>query len=249
MKIRVFSLKKLNFILNFFTTFVFALMCVFLSFSIMHWTDRFGAYVETMSVSTSPVIVIDAGHGGEDVGAIGTNGVYEKDLNFEIAFLLGEILTEEGFTVFYTRTQDKLLYGEDENIKGMRKIYDLKNRAEIVNEKNPYMLISIHMNYFSIEKYSGFEVYYRTGDTDSQRLAYDVSSEVKLFSELENIRTPKATEELYILKNTSCPALLIECGFLSNKVECEKLCEKEYQKQLCFSIVCGIIKYESRKDY
>ena len=110
-------------------------------------------------------------------------------------------------------------------------------------------MISIHMNFFSIEKYSGFEAYFRKGDIDSQKLAYAITDEVKLASDTENNRTPKGTEDLYLLKNTTCPAVLLECGFLSNNVECQKLCEKEFQKQLCFSIVCGIIKYESSKEF
>ncbi len=248
MKIKVYKVTKAFFIFKLFTAFLVALGCIVISGAIMLRQMYTGEYIEIMNTINTPLIVIDAGHGGEDVGAIGVNGVYEKDLNLEISFLLGDMLIKEGYQVFYTRTQDKLLYTEEENIKGMRKIYDLKNRATIVNEKKPFLFISIHMNYFSIEKYSGFEVYYRDGDNESQKLAYDVADEVKLSADKDNKRIPKATDELYLLSNTKCPALLIECGFLSNTDECQKLCEKEYQKQLCFSIVCGIIKYESRNE-
>ena len=248
MKIKLFRLGKAFAVFDLITAFMIALGCILMSGSIMMTQVNTGEYIEIMNSPSLPLIVIDAGHGGEDVGAIGVNGVYEKDLNLEISFLLGEMLSNEGYQVFYTRTQDKLLYTEEQNIKGMRKIYDLKHRASVVNEKAPYIFISIHMNYFSIEKYSGFEVYYRKGDIESQKLAYDVADEVKLSADTDNKRTPKATDELYLLSNTTCPALLLECGFLSNVAECQKLCEKEYQKQLCFSIVCGIIKYESRKE-
>ena len=223
-------------------------LCVLLSFSVM--LESYAAYdfLPTGTEGQMPLIVIDAGHGGEDVGAVGYNGVYEKDLNLELALTVGQMLMDEGYCVFYTRTEDKMLYSDEQNIKGMRKIYDLKNRVSIVNEKKPYIFISIHMNYFIEEKYSGFEVYYRVGDEDSRALAYDVAEEVKLGALPENKRIPKATDEMYLLKNTSCIAILLECGFLSNAEECEKLCQKEYQKQLSFSIVCGMIRYESRND-
>ena len=248
MKIKVYKVTKAFFVFKLMTAFLIAFSCIMMSGAIMLGQMYTGEYIEVMNSINAPLIVIDAGHGGEDVGAVGVNGVYEKDLNLEISFLLGDMLMNEGYQVFYTRTQDKLLYAEDENIKGMRKIYDLKNRATIVNEKKPFLFISIHMNYFTIEKYAGFEVYYRDGDIESQKLAYDVADEVKLSADTDNKRTPKATDELYLLSNTTCPALLLECGFLSNTAECQKLCEKEYQKQLCFSIVCGIIKYESRNE-
>ena len=248
MKVRVFSLRGLKKACDFLFVVGLSLLCVLLSFSIM--LDAFATCdaVLTSMEGEKPLVVIDAGHGGEDVGAIGYNGVYEKDLNLEIAFQIGEMLINEGYLVFYTRTEDKLLYTQEQNIKGVRKVYDLKNRVAIVNEKNPYIFLSIHMNFFAEEKYAGFEVYYRTGDESSRTLACDVSEEVRLAVYPENKRTPKATNDMYLLKNTSCTAILIECGFLSNEAECKKLCEKEYQKELSFSIVCGMIRYESRND-
>ena len=248
MKVRVFNIRGFKKICDLLFVVGVSVLCVLISFSIMLESYASFEILLTNGEGQLPLIVIDAGHGGEDVGAIGKNGVYEKDLNLEIAFTLGQMLMDEGYCVFYTRTEDKMLYTEDENIKGMRKIYDLKNRALIANEKNPYIFVSIHMNYFTEEKYSGFEVYYRAGDEKSKALAYDISEEVRLGALPENKRIPKATDEMYLLKNTSCTAILLECGFLSNEEECEKLCQKEYQKQLSFSIVCGMIRYESRND-
>lgn len=246
MKIKVFDMKPINAIFEVVSVVAFIVLAVAISFSLTVNSLASGELAPVSASVDAPLVIIDAGHGGEDVGAIGVNGVYEKDLNLQFAFTLGEMLLNEGYDVFYTRTQDKLLYTEEENIKGMRKIYDLKNRAQIVNEKMPSMFISIHMNYFSEEKYSGFEVYYRKSDSQSQRLAYDIADEVKHGVDNSNKRTPKEGEDIYLLKNTTCPAVLLECGFISNAKECEKLCQKEYQKQLCFSIVCGMIKYESR---
>ena len=248
MKIVQLCWRRLSVALSYLSVLGVALVALSLAFSITVRTVFGGEYAEVMADAASPTVVIDAGHGGEDVGAIGINGVYEKDLNLSYAVTLGEMLASEGYTVFYTRTEDRLLYTEEENIKGMRKIYDLKNRASFTNEKSPFFLISIHMNHYSVEKYHGFEIYYAEQSTTSQRLAYDISDEVKASVVDAGNRTPKATEELYLLSNVSCPAVLVECGFLSNAAECERLCEKEYEKQLCFSIVCGMIKYENRAD-
>ena len=99
---------------------------------------------ESTSAEIGPVIIIDAGHGGEDPGAIGINGIYEKDVNLDIALTIGEELKAKGYTVVYTRTEDKMLYLPEENIKGMRKISDLKNRCKITAEYDNCIFISIH---------------------------------------------------------------------------------------------------------
>ena len=242
------SVRGVSTAFSYFCVFSSVIVALLLAFSVMLHTVYGGEYAEVMADAASPVVVIDAGHGGEDVGAIGVNGSYEKDLNLSYAFTLGEMLANEGYIVFYTRTEDRLLYTEAQNVKGMRKIYDLKNRAIFTNEKNPFSLISIHMNYYSVEKYHGFEVYYSSANSASQRLAYDIAHEVKGSVEGVGDRTPKASEDLYLLSNVSCPSVLIECGFLSNSTECERLCEKEYEKRLCFAIVCGMIKYENSAD-
>ncbi len=189
----------------------------------------------------SATIILDAGHGGEDCGAIGKNGVYEKELNLLIATELGRQLSDLGYNVVHTRTEDRLLYSAEENIKGLRKIYDLKNRAKIAESYDDAIFISIHMNSFSDEKYSGLQVFFSQNHAQSQVLARAIQTQVQEKLQPNNHRNIKAGSGLYLMENLCCPAILIECGFLSNTNECEKLCEKEYQKQLCFSILCGII--------
>ena len=198
---------------------------------------------ESTSAETGRVIIIDAGHGGEDPGAIGTTGAYEKDLNLAIALLLGEELKAKGYTVVYTRTEDKMLYLPEENIKGMRKISDLKNRCKITAEYADCIFISIHMNSYGASKYSGLQVYYADGNNESKALAYKIQNAVRKDLQPKNDRQIKSGNSLYILENASGTAVLIECGFLSNENECKKLSQKEYQKELCFSISCAIIEY------
>ena len=193
------------------------------------------------------IIILDAGHGGEDPGAIGVTGVYEKDLNLQLVLEIGNILEKQGYIVVYTRTEDKLLYNEDQNIKGIRKISDLKNRCEAANKYPDSIFVSIHMNSFGEGKYSGLQVYYSPEDNDSRLLADKIQSSVKDSLQKDNNRTIKQGDGMYLLENTEPTAVLIECGFLTNKTECEKLSQKEYQKELSFAIVCGIIEYVEEK--
>ena len=191
-------------------------------------------------------VIIDAGHGGEDCGTIGTSGVYEKDLNFEISMKLGDYLTAAGYNVIYTRTEDRLLYTDAENIKGIRKISDLKNRVAIANSYSDAIFVSIHMNSYGASSCHGLQVYYSKNAEGSRTLAESVQTSVKNKLQHSNNRTVKEGSELYILENSSNPAVIIECGFLSNPEECEKLSEKEYQKELSFAILCGIIDYSKK---
>ena len=194
------------------------------------------------------IIIIDAGHGGEDSGAIGVTGVLEKDLNLQLALEMGKIFEEKGYVVVYTRTDDRLLYTEEENIKGIRKISDLKNRCKVADRYPGAIFISLHMNSFGSAKYSGLQVYYTPGNDSSLELANSIQSKVKNDVQKDNNRKIKSGEGIYLLENVSNTAVLVECGFLSNKEECKKLSEKEYQKELSFSIVCGIIEYIEKSD-
>ena len=205
-------------------------------------------YISAAAGESERVVIIDAGHGGEDSGAIGANGVYEKDLNLALAMKIGEMLTEKGFVVIYTRTDDRLLYGEAGNIVGMKKIYDLKNRCLVSVDHPDAIFVSIHMKSFAEAKYSGLQVYYSTKNPDSAVLAEKIQSSVKKTIQPNNNRKTKLGRDLYLMENIENVAVLIECGFLSNPEECEKLSQKEYQKELSFSIVCGIIEYIEKSE-
>ena len=208
-------------------------------------TQVFGESMAAMA-GTSPtdkIIIIDAGHGGEDSGAVGVTGVLEKDLNLQMALQIGADFEEKGYVVVYTRTDDRLLYTEAENIYGIRKISDLKNRVKVVEKYPEAILVSIHMNSFGSSKYSGLQVYYSNNNDESRMLADSIQNRVATDIQKDNKRDIKSGKDMYILENVSNTAVLIECGFLTNEAECKKLSEKEYQKQLSFSIVCGIIEY------
>ena len=246
MKICLLNLRKYNLVAVKNTAIVGFIVLVAIVFGFFAKIYSFDFAIET--VAKERLIILDAGHGGEDPGASSADGIFEKDLNFEITMLLGQMLTEKGYTVIYTRTEDKLLYGPDENIKGIRKISDLKNRCKIAKEYPESLFISIHMNSFGSSRYSGLQVYYSTSGEGSEHLANCIQSAVKRELQPENNRKIKPGKDIYILENTDNVGVLIECGFLTNVEEAKKLSEKEYQKMLCFSIICGIIDYMNSKS-
>ena len=194
------------------------------------------------------IIILDAGHGGEDPGAVANGGVYEKDLNLQIALEIGKTLEEKGYIVVYTRTDDRMLLNEGENVKGIRKISDLKNRCKVAERYAESLFISVHMNSFGSSKYSGLQVYYSQNNDKSILLADSIQNRVVADIQKTNNRVTKPGKDMYILENINNTAVLIECGFMTNPEECKKLSEKEYQKQLSFSIVCGIIEYMEKQN-
>ncbi|MBO5788324.1 MAG: N-acetylmuramoyl-L-alanine amidase, partial [Clostridia bacterium] len=137
-----------------------------------------------------PLVIIDAGHGGEDCGAIGVNGVYEKDINLAISFALGDWLSSVGYPVLFTRVEDKLLYTEEQNIKGQRKAYDLRNRLEIAQKHPGSIFVSIHMNSFSDGQYSGLQVWHNGGEL-SKSVAEGIQSTVRELLQKGNTRKVK----------------------------------------------------------
>jgi N-acetylmuramoyl-L-alanine amidase len=244
MKFIVISLHRHHLRNSVLSLLLILVICCTLAFSV--WTkltrDELFAHVNG-EYNEAKIVVVDAGHGGEDSGAIGQDGILEKTLNLEIAFEIGKQLEENGYIVVYTRTDDRLLYRPEEDIKGIRKISDLKNRCKIISRYPQATFISIHMNSFGDSKYSGLQVYYSPNNEKSLTLAQCIQNKVRDDLQPDNNRQTKNGENMYVLKNTQNPGALIECGFLTNSEECLKLSSKEYQKALSFSIVCGIIEY------
>ena len=232
--------------LYYFKVVVFAIFIFSLSLGIAVALSDEKLYIDAATGGVKGVVIIDAGHGGEDSGAIGKNGALEKDLNLQVAMKLGEYLTNAGYSVIYTRSEDKLLYTEEQNIKGFRKIYDLKNRLAVAEQYPDAYFISLHMNSFGDEQYSGLQVYYSDNNAQSRILAESIQKNVKEKLQPTNNRSIKSGKDIYLLENSVGKAVLVECGFLTNEQECRLLCEKEYQKELCFAIMCGIISYEDK---
>ncbi len=197
---------------------------------------------ESSTVSTAPraLIILDAGHGGEDGGATGTNGTLEKDLNLSITSALAALLRLGGYEVLESRTEDKLLYDEGTK-KGHKKQGDLKNRLLLTEQYPDSVFISIHMNTFPSADCTGTQIWYSANHPDSLAWASTIQSKVKGLLQPENKRKIKAaTKDIYILHHAKTPALLIECGFISTPSDCEALCDPDYQKQLVLTLFAAI---------
>lgn len=204
----------------------------------------FEGTVDADFLPSLPTVIIDAGHGGEDGGAIGKNGVVEKDLNLEIAFMLSDMLRASGMNVIMTRTEDILLYDRNVDFMGRKKSLDLKARLEIAKSVPDSIFVSVHMNAFPTEKYKGLQVWYSKNDSGSKQLADMIQEYVAAKLQPENSRaTKKAGSSIYLLDRAVSPAVLIECGFLSNAEECEKLADENYRRQLSFVLFAAIRRY------
>lgn len=199
------------------------------------------AFVAGRSVNeTQLCVVIDAGHGGDDPGKVGINGVKEKDINLEIAKLLKQFLEAADVKVVMTREDEEGLYDAGASNK---KVQDMKRRVEIISEAKPVATVSIHQNSYPEEYVRGAQVFYYTNSQEGMRLAGCIQKQLIQRADTENTRQIKANDSYYLLKKAEGPIVIAECGFLSNWSEAEMLCEKEYQQKIAWAIHIGILQY------
>jgi len=191
--------------------------------------------------SSFPITVIDAGHGGEDGGA-SDNGLVEKDLNLDIALRLGALYEIAGLPYRLTREDDHLLYKE--KIKGTLKSQDLRTRLDVTEEYKDPLFISIHMNRYPIEKYAGLQVWYSPNNRSSLLLAERMQATVKEHLQPDNHRgVKKAGSNIFLLNRLECPAVLAECGFLSNGEEAKKLGDPSYRISLSALLFSSLLPF------
>lgn len=184
-------------------------------------------------------IVIDAGHGGADPGKVGINQALEAEVNLEIARKLKVFLEASDYEVVMTRKDESGLYDEGASNK---KVQDMKRRMEIIEQADPLLVVSIHQNSYHEEYVKGAQVFYYTTSTKSKELAELLQEQLQVLDD-SNIRKAKGNDSYYLLKKTEKPIVIVECGFLSNYVEAEKLITSLYQEKLAFQIHMGIEKY------
>ena len=205
----------------------------------------------SIQVSSTPVsnhtIVLDAGHGLPDGGAVGIDGVYESKLNLEIALKLQRILEASNCTVILTRSDENGIYEENADTIREKKISDMKKRVDIGNNSNAEIFVSIHMNKIDQNKYSGWQTFYKNTDEESKTLASKIQQNLNYFISKENNREIKSITGIYLTKNVEIPLALVECGFLSNLEENSLLQTDKYQEELAWSIYIGIMDYFNEK--
>lgn len=201
------------------------------SWKLSKWTVS--TLKETESVKNEMVVVIDPGHGGKDPGKIGTNDALEKDINLQIAQKVKSNLEEQNIKVIMTREDDT---AEDS------KLADMKKRVAQINEAKPEIVVSIHQNSYSQADVKGAQVFYYTHSEVSKEAALCMQEELKLIDS-GNTREAKGNDTFYLLKKTEVPTIIVECGFLSNVEEAEKLVDESYQQKMAEAICNGIVKW------
>jgi N-acetylmuramoyl-L-alanine amidase len=187
-----------------------------------------------------PCVVIDAGHGGMDPGKVGINGALEKDINLKIAMEVKTLLEKNDICVIMTRDEDKGLYDEG---AGNKKVQDMKRRIALIEEAEPVLTVSIHQNSYPEEYVHGAQVFYYNGSAEGSKLAERIQERLVCTIDPENTRQIKGNDTYYLLKKTQSPIVIVECGFLSNTAEAEKLCSEYYQEKLAWAIHIGILQY------
>lgn len=197
---------------------------------------------ESTVQSTIPkyVVVIDAGHGGFDPGKVGVGGELEKEINLSITLKLKKLLELNDCEVILTReTEDGLYSPEDSN----KKQVDMRKRIEIIREAKPDVAISIHQNSFTQESSKGAQVFYYVKSSQGKKLAEIIQEQLKITLNDGNHRFAKSNDSYYMLKKSECPLVIVECGFLSNRVESQLLKDDAYQEKVAWGIHLGILDY------
>lgn len=196
---------------------------------------------ETIPVIRHHTIVIDAGHGGEDGGAVSCSGKNESTYNLEIALRLEDLFHLLGRDTRMVRRTDTAVYTGGETIV-QKKISDLKERVRISNQSKNNILVSIHQNQFSDSRYHGAEVFYSCS-AGSKALAQLLQAEIIASINPGSHRECKAGDGIYILDKLTVPGILVECGYLSNQNEEANLRKGEYQKKICSVIAATISRF------
>ena len=192
------------------------------------------AYAAAAALEAPYTIIIDAGHGGEDGGATSVSGVLESQVNLEIAQKTDALLMLLGFQTKMVRDSDTAIYDASASTIREKKISDLKNRVQLVNETPNALLLSIHQNTYSDSRYAGAQVFYGASG-ESRQLAERTQETLRQLLDTENNRKAKPAETVYLMQNVQCTAILVECGFLSNEAEDLKLQSASYQKKLALA--------------
>ncbi len=201
-------------------------------------------YISTVGLPVSgKTIVIDAGHGVPDEGAQTEDGTTEAETNLKIALKLQNLLEQSGCTVILTRSDENGIYDLDSKTLKQKKISDIRNRVKIGNESSADIFVSIHLNKIPEQQYDGWQTFYNKESEQGKKLATLIQNNLSESIDKENNRVAAKIENIYIIKHVEIPTTIVECGFLSNPEEREKLLDDSYQNRLAWGIYNGIIDY------
>lgn len=217
------------------------IMAGILIFSMFVVAREGAVYVNSLQVETKRdiCVVIDPGHGGSDPGKVGINNQLEKDINLKIAGMLKRFLQAEDIKVVMTREEDSGLYDENASNK---KVQDMKRRLEMIEKAEPALVVSIHQNSYHEEYVKGAQVFYYATSESGRQIAEIIQEQLRVLDP-ENHREAKGNDSYFLLKKTTRPIVIVECGFLSNREEAEKLSSEIYQEKMAWNIHMGVMKY------
>lgn len=194
-----------------------------------------------------PTLVIDPGHGGEDGGAVSLTGTYESVINFDIAQDAASIAGLTGLPFQMTRTTEGIEYPSELKTTAKRKVYDQQSRVAFINGTKNAVLLSIHQNFFPQKSAHGPQAFY-AATTQSDILAGFFAKSLDAALLPGNTRAAKPiAPKIYLMKNVKCPAVLVECGFLSNTEEAKLLETKEYRLRVAAALMSGYLSYLNNK--
>ncbi len=214
-----------------------------------HIIDKLAVDMVSSDNFQNKTVIIDAGHGGIDGGTSASDGTVEKNLNLQISLKINEILMSMGVKTVMTRTDDADLSDENASTIRQKKVSDIKKRLSIINETEDAVFVSIHQNHFTQEKYSGAQVFYSKNNPQSRDLAEKIRFQLITVLQIDNTREIKQSgSEIYLLHHAKVPAVMVECGFLSNYNETQLLKNEEYQQKLAFTISMGIIDFLNQTE-
>lgn len=220
---------------------LFFLLLILLAATVCFFVCSVYISVPSFSRGRVPVIVVDCGHGEPDGGAVGANGTLEKDVNLAIGLKLREILESRGAYVIMTRTDDNAIYDSDAETIHEMKVSDMHNRLKIINDSNADLFISIHMNAFTNAKSNGLHVFYSANHPEAAEIAAKIQTEIADITGAAAHEVKAASEKLFLMKNPKPMSILVECGFISNPQEEQKLITDEYQSRIAFGIAEAIL--------
>ena len=190
--------------------------------------------------AAGPLILVDAGHGGSDPGMIGMGGLEEKGINLSISLFLRDRLEKSGYSVIMTREEDKGLY---DSSAANKKAQDMQRRIAMIREHMPVLSVSIHQNSYHDAGVHGPQVFYYESSVEGKKLAEAVQSSLNDLLEVDRPRKVKGNTSYYLLKRSSGTLVIVECGFLTNPEEAQKLQTKEYQEKVAAAVSEGIRTY------
>lgn len=227
------------------TLYIFLAIIILLLLSIRFLYNRFKVEEVSYLPITNRIIGIDPGHGGVDPGAVSRNGVLEDEINLKIALKLKRFIEQSGGIAIMTREEDVGLYTDKSKTLREMKSEDLINRSQLIEDAGCELFISIHMNSFTNSKYYGAQTFYMKGSEEGEKLAWLIQEEFRNVLDKDNRREPAARDDVYLLKESSMPVVLVEAGFLSNPLEEKLLQTEEHQEKIAWSIYVGLMKYLS----